>query len=145
VTAPALHLSLPAEAASARASRRAVTDWLRDVCGLAALCEIGEDLVLAVNEAVTNSVEHAYGFAGEAHVELSGEVDEPPGSPCRTVRITVRDKGGWKAPQDSGGLRGRGMALIEMLVDGVSVDASDCGTTVSMRRRVDCALRAALA
>lgn len=116
-----------------------MTAWLRKVCGLMDLCEIGEDLVLAVSEAVTNSIEHAYGFRSESQVLLCGEVVQQESS--RAVRFTVADEGGWKTPCDSHGLRGRGLSMIEMLVDGLTVDSGEHGTTVCMQRRVDCPAR----
>jgi anti-sigma regulatory factor (Ser/Thr protein kinase) len=92
-----------------------------------------------VSEAVTNSIEHAYEFRGGAQVLLQGEVLDTGST--RAVQLTVVDEGGWKTPADSGGLRGRGMAMIEMLVDDVTVKADEHGTTVCMHRRVDCPAR----
>lgn len=108
----------PAVPPTLRRIRRAVRDYLRQAD---ATPEEIADLVLAVGEASSNVVEHAYGPAGgllEVHVEISG----------RTVTATVRDTGNWREARGTD--RGRGTALMRGLVDSVRVDQSDRGTRV---------------
>jgi hypothetical protein len=51
----------------------------------------------------------------------------------RTVVITVSDTGRWRAPADSTGYRGRGLALIGELTDTHEVQPGPTGTTVTFR------------
>jgi anti-sigma regulatory factor (Ser/Thr protein kinase) len=84
-------------------------------------------VVLAVNEAVANAIEH--GRAERARVVVEAEIDE------LVLRATVRDRGRWlDRPSDPD--RGRGLLLMEALMDEVAVDRSPEGTTLTLRRRV---------
>jgi anti-sigma regulatory factor (Ser/Thr protein kinase) len=47
---------------------------------------------------------------------------------------TVRDSGSWRDRR--GEHRGRGLSIIEKLMDDVNVAAEDDGTVVTMRRRL---------
>src|SRR5947209_9174609 len=66
-----IHLRIPAKAEYITLCRLALT-------GLAQLREIGDDtmadLKLALTEAVSNSVRHAYGPNGDGHVEITYEL-----------------------------------------------------------------------
>ena len=82
---------------------------------------------LAVSEAVSNVVLHAYpGEPGEVHVRVEREQ--------RTLLITVEDDGGGMLPRpDSPGL-GLGLPLIAQLVDGLEVGRRQGGgTSLCMR------------
>ena len=46
--------------------------------------------------------------------------------------VTVRDYGAWRAPR--GQNRGRGLKLMETLMDDVNVRREQTGTTVELRR-----------
>lgn len=88
---------------------------------------LGGDLLLAVGEACTNSVEHAYGPAGgDVHLRLELLDGE--------VVITVRDRGHWRPAR--GKNRGRRLTLMQKCGDDVQIDRSDEGTTVVIRRRL---------
>ena len=50
------------------------------------------------------------------------------------VLIIVSDFGGWREPRGTD--RGRGLPLMEALMDSVQVDPSSEGTTVQLRRRL---------
>lgn len=98
-----------------------------------------DDLVLAVNEAVSNSIEHGYGLRPEipdppnesALIGVHGEVvTEPDGS--RRVELTIRDAGRWVVPGD-GGNRGQGVRIMRACVEEVTVDTAAGGTTVVLR------------
>jgi two-component sensor histidine kinase len=94
-----------------------------------------DDIVLAINEAVSNSIEHGYGIgaedpAGAGTVELRGEIAD------HHVTFTVRDKGVWRPPvDDPKSTRGQGIRLMRACVDQVTIDATDEGTTVVLRGR----------
>lgn len=89
--------------------------------------ELGEAIVLAVDEAVSNAVEHAYrGPVGDVQV-LAG------GRPCQDgVAVMVSDHGAWSTPAAEPGFRGRGLAMMRELADRHSIDHSPSGTTVRL-------------
>jgi anti-sigma regulatory factor (Ser/Thr protein kinase) len=83
------------------------------------------DIVVACQEACANAVEHAYAPGDEA---FEVEADRSG----RTIQITVRDQGRWRRPR--GRHRGRGMPIMEALMDSVDVEHTAVGTTVVLRR-----------
>jgi anti-sigma regulatory factor (Ser/Thr protein kinase) len=120
-----MELTLPAEPMELSSLRRAMQLWLAE-------CAASEtesyDIVLACNEACANAIEHAYG-PGDAsvHIDAAFADDE--------VAITIRDQGRWREPR--GDHRGRGLGLIETLMDSVNIVSDpDNGTKVSMTRRL---------
>ncbi|KAA9165641.1 SpoIIE family protein phosphatase [Amycolatopsis acidicola] len=118
----ALSMTLPAMPESLKEIRTAMRRWLS---ATGADDETSGDLLLAVGEACTNSVEHAYGPAGgtvSLHLELEGS----------DVVATVRDRGRWRAPRGSN--RGRGIMLMRKCCDHVELEQTDEGTTVTIRR-----------
>lgn len=121
--AEALDMIVPALPESLKDIRAAVRRWFA-TAGIAG--DLAGDLLLAVGEASTNSVEHAYGPAGgNVYVKLERAGDE--------AVITVRDTGHWRPAR--GQNRGRGLTLMSKCAD-VEVDRSDRGTTVVIRRVV---------
>ncbi len=120
-----LVLELPAEGRWLRGIRMALDEWLHGV-GAA-----GEDVPavhLAVVEAATNCIEHAYrGTSGwmwlDAVLDGAGR-----------LRVTVTDHGRWRIPPSGPDHRGRGLRLMHSLMDSVDVHRSDRGTTVTMSR-----------
>jgi anti-sigma regulatory factor (Ser/Thr protein kinase) len=127
-TAPAstdrLALTLPAEPEALITARRALRNWLGEV-GVDA--EALYDITLATGEACTNAIEHAYppGAASFDLEALRGDND---------VVVAVRDFGAWRPPR--GQNRGRGLKLMEALMDEVKVKREQTGTTVELRRLV---------
>jgi serine/threonine-protein kinase RsbW len=125
----ALHLVVPATPEHVGRLRRAVRRWLRSVLG-----DEDEDavdnLTLAASEALENAAEHAYAGHDEVGtMTLSARRDDTD----RAVVITVSDTGRWRAPADSTGYRGRGLALIGELTDTHEVQPGPTGTTVTFR------------
>jgi serine phosphatase RsbU (regulator of sigma subunit)/anti-sigma regulatory factor (Ser/Thr protein kinase) len=119
-----LLITLPADPSVLAQARRALRRWLR-ARGVA-----GEDIemvTLACGEACANAIEHAYSPAPAAF-ELKGRIDDGE------LELSVRDIGHWRAPR--GMNRGRGLAIIESVMDAVEVSATDQGTQVLMRRRL---------
>ena len=102
-----------------------------------------DDLVLALNEAVSNSIEHGYGLSAdpaplalpEPPVEVRGRVvTEPDGT--RRVELTVRDRGRWRPPVGgSSSSRGHGVTIMRACTDEVTVERGAHGTTVVLRGR----------
>jgi serine/threonine-protein kinase RsbW len=89
-----------------------------------------DDVVLAVHEAVTNSIEHGYAGVEPGDVVVSGRVDR--GRDGRFVHLVVRDTGRWRTPRDPG-FRGRGLPVMRGCMDGVTVRGDRTGTVVEMR------------
>jgi anti-sigma regulatory factor (Ser/Thr protein kinase) len=103
--------------------RSRMSDWLREQRWPED--RIGE-VVLALNEVVTNSVLHAYDGAG-GRVGLSAEVVVPfPG--MLTATFVVRDRGRWRHRRD--GEPGYGLQLVRELMDEVRIRREPEGTTV---------------
>ncbi len=118
-----LDLRLPARPTTLKALRRTVEDWAR-ATGLTD--DSLDDLQLAVGEAATNAVDHAYpdGEPGEFTCRVSGAVD-------RGVTVEIRDSGSWQSPAVDPGHRGHGLTVINALADTVHLSPSPTGTTIS--------------
>ena len=104
--------------------RRALRRWLHD---RGAAERSSNEIVLAVCEACTNAIEHAYSPA-PAHFELRARADG------ELLEIVVTDTGQWRPPQ--GEHRGRGLKIIDAAMDEVQVNTGERGTQVVMRRSV---------
>ena len=118
-------------------ARRAVTGWLAKVCGRAALCDVADDLVFAVSEAVTNCVDHAYRGRAPGDIRVEGSLSAPPGAP-RAVTVAVSDDGAWSEPDRDPGFRGRGLSMIRSSVTSLNLAAGRCGTTLTMTQQLGC-------
>ncbi|HZG92190.1 MAG TPA: SpoIIE family protein phosphatase, partial [Pseudonocardia sp.] len=121
----ALRMRLPADPRQLGVLRRAVARWCAEQgTGEDALT----DLQLALGEAATNAIEHAYLHGDAAHVQVdlertaTGELD-----------VRVGDAGRWRPPPADPGFRGRGLALIRDLATDVVVEPGPEGTTVRFR------------
>jgi PAS domain S-box-containing protein len=88
------------------------------------------DIVLVVNEACTNCVEHAYRDQPPGRMRVAAEIQ--PGSDGRELRISVTDFGSWKRPPADPGTRGKGLLLINTVGDRVDVEGTSVGTTVGV-------------
>jgi anti-sigma regulatory factor (Ser/Thr protein kinase) len=115
-------MTLPAEPEALITARRALRNWLAEV-GVDP--EALYDITLATGEACTNAIEHAYA-PGEASFDLEARRGEDD------VTVLVRDYGAWREPR--GQNRGRGLKLMQTLMDDVAVRREDSGTTVELRR-----------
>jgi anti-sigma regulatory factor (Ser/Thr protein kinase) len=119
-----LDLVMPALPWSLRDIRVAVRRWLSAV---GAAPRAVADLLVAVGEACTNAVEHAYGPDGgtvTVHLELQ----------LPDVLATVRDTGRWHPPR--GEDRGRGTLFMRNCSDDLRIDQGATGTNVVIRRRL---------
>jgi anti-sigma regulatory factor (Ser/Thr protein kinase) len=120
-----LQLVRPADPTTLAPMRRTLRRWL-------AACETTDaeshDIVLACNEAFANAVEHAYG-PGDGSVQLDAALAD------QEISIIVRDFGRWREPR--GENRGRGLNLIEAVMDSLTVVKGDReGTEVRMVRKL---------
>ena len=117
-------LDLPAEPASARTARHAVCELLEGV-----EADRG-GVMLAVSEAVTNAVLHAYSSdAPDGRIRVRAELLDH-----EALDVTVEDDGiGMRTRNDSPGI-GLGLPTISAVADGLEIDVrSGGGTAVRMR------------
>jgi serine/threonine-protein kinase RsbW len=132
--APTLDLVLAADWISPSVARDQVREWLRANGWSPAHTD---DLVLAVNEAISNSIEHGYrvGPHDAPHdetVEIHAVIRRARDG-SRRVEFTVRDKGVWQPPsEDEPSLRGQGLRLMRACVEHLVVDGGADGTTVTL-------------
>lgn len=119
-----------ADAVTAARLRRTLQRWLHDVAGMPS--GVHSDIVLAVNEALANCVEHAY----RAHrtvgtMTLQASYD----SAAQSIRVCVSDRGTWyrcppKRPNDPAA--SRGIMLMHALSEHCTIKARPSGTTVCL-------------
>jgi serine phosphatase RsbU (regulator of sigma subunit)/anti-sigma regulatory factor (Ser/Thr protein kinase) len=119
-----LELELPCRRTTLAPLRRTLRQWLSG--GRASRDEL-QDILVAVSEAATNAIEHAYGPI-EASYRVEGWLSED------RVIVTVSDSGSWRARR--GTERGRGTHLMRELMDGLELYASGAGTVVQLERRL---------
>jgi anti-sigma regulatory factor (Ser/Thr protein kinase) len=121
-----LQMRMPAEPIALRSVRRSLGRWLDQ-------CEASKtenyEIVLACNEAFANSIEHAYG-PGDGWIEMTAALLDDE------VSITVLDFGRWREPR--GANRGRGLTLIESVMDSVAIAKDpETGTRIQMMRKLE--------
>ena len=115
-----LEMRLPSEAGSVAVARRALGDLAGTVGAPVS------DVKLAVSEAVTNAVLHAFRDRDPGTITLHARLGR------QKLIIAVSDDGSGMRPNlDSTGL-GLGISLITKLASDVRFDSTDAGTTVSM-------------
>ena len=88
--------------------------------------DLAEDIVLAVDEAVSNAVEHAYRDRAPGPVRLWAHTGGAG------LTVVVDDRGCWRTPPPEPGCRGRGLSLIQLLAGHVELIRAATGTTVTM-------------
>jgi anti-sigma regulatory factor (Ser/Thr protein kinase) len=125
LTAPYVYIAMPALAQELSAVRARLRRWSQAV-QLAA--EQAEDLVLAVDEALANTIEHAY----SRHDSRPGAVTVFAGrlQPDPKVYVVVSDAGHWRLPTVPTGVRGRGVSMMKALADHFDLHHNENGTTV---------------
>jgi PAS domain S-box-containing protein len=106
--------------------RHQFSAWMRDAAVPDATIA---DIVLAVNEAAANSIEHAYRGHKPGKVRVEGENDGA------RVHVRITDKGSWKPAAADPGIRGRGLLLIRAVSDWLEMDCTPSGTVVNMSFR----------
>jgi anti-sigma regulatory factor (Ser/Thr protein kinase) len=117
-------LDLPAEPEALSSVRQSLERWLSEA---GTSRRDAHAIKVACGEACANAIEHAYRPGDAAFRIEASRVDSE-------VLIVVRDFGGWREPRGTD--RGRGLPLMEALMDFVQVDPSSEGTTVHLRRRL---------
>jgi serine phosphatase RsbU (regulator of sigma subunit)/anti-sigma regulatory factor (Ser/Thr protein kinase) len=112
----------PARAEALASVRHLLRRWLRHQ---GATDDETYDITVACQEACANAVEHAYAPGEEAF-----EVDAARNGAI--VEISIHDRGQWRRAR--GTHRGRGMPMMEALMDSVHVQHTADGTVVVLRR-----------
>jgi anti-sigma regulatory factor (Ser/Thr protein kinase)/putative methionine-R-sulfoxide reductase with GAF domain len=119
-----VEITLPARPLVVAGLRGTLARWLTSIGA-------GEndtfDIALSTSEAVTNSIEHAYG-AREA--DLTVRCDYAAG----VVTVTVSDDGRWRSSRPRGG--GRGIGIMRNLMDSVEIESDERGTVVTMTKQI---------
>jgi anti-sigma regulatory factor (Ser/Thr protein kinase) len=118
------HRSWPADPRQLSAIREDVRGWL----GPLDLTENArQDLVLAVSEAASNVLTHAYQSASEQDtLQMTYWIDGG------RVWLEVVDRGAWKTPTASAYGHGLGIPIMQRLVDSVMIQYGARGTSVLM-------------
>jgi anti-sigma regulatory factor (Ser/Thr protein kinase) len=124
-----MELTIPAAPAQLAGLRQAARHALREVPP-----QIADELVLALDEAATNAI--LYGSRGGDPVHVAVRVRDG------WVEATVVDHGPAQPPHhpppttDRLSSHGRGLWLLDRLVDQVRVERVKLGTRVTLRRRI---------
>jgi anti-sigma regulatory factor (Ser/Thr protein kinase) len=121
--ADAFRLEVPATADRLVDVRHRLLAWLEPI-GISETA--AADIVLVVNEACSNSVEHAYRDVDTGLILV--EANREGGR----IVVCIADQGVWRSPPDEPSTRGRGLPIMEAMSDGVQLDTSRTGTTVRM-------------
>lgn len=110
--------------------RQTLRSWLRELPQASA--EVSEDIILGVNEALANCVEHAYRAVDEiGTMRLQAGYDPA----AQTISVCVSDRGSWhrrppRHPRDP--RASRGIMLMHALADHCTINARPDGTTVCL-------------
>jgi PAS domain S-box-containing protein len=126
-----LALDMPSEPSALRSLRALLRRWLAQV--EAADVDV-HAIVMACSEACTNAIEHA-GAGPDETISFLAVLEDGE------VEVTVRDRGHWRdqrLPSD----QGRGLDLIDALMDDVQLETSPAGTVIRLRRRLSEPVRA---
>jgi serine phosphatase RsbU (regulator of sigma subunit)/anti-sigma regulatory factor (Ser/Thr protein kinase) len=115
----------PAEADALGGLRNLLRRWL---AGHGATSDETYDITVAVQEAAANAVEHAYAPGMNA---FSVNAEHRDGE----ITVVVADRGNWRSAR--GKNRGRGLPLMQGLMESVDVRREEGGTSVVLRRRLE--------
>ena len=123
-----VHRTWPANPHQLASIRTQIRGWLAPL-GLTE--ESKEDLVLAVNEAASNSVEHAYlsPTPGDT-VELTFWTE------AHAVCLEIVDHGAWRVSSGRSTVRGHGIEMMERLAASALVHYDARGTRVLLRHPI---------
>jgi len=120
-----LHLTVAAEPIVLAGLRAAFRRW---AVAVGASDVEARELELALGEAATNVVDHAYGPDG-GDVTVDAEIDDG------TVTVTVSDTGRWRAQRGTN--RGRGTLIMASFVDDMEVETGEDGTRVILTKALE--------
>jgi anti-sigma regulatory factor (Ser/Thr protein kinase) len=126
-----VHRAVVADVGAPSEVRRLLRQWL---AGLSWPADETDDLLLAVSEAVSNAVDHAYPPGRPGDVELRAHWESGPDD-TRYVVLVVRDHGVWRPQPVWHENRRRGLQLMRACTDVLEVDPGARGTTIRMTSR----------
>lgn len=107
--------------------RRTVGAWMEESPAIDEM--LTQDVLLGLDEAVSNAIEHAY--FGEAPDPISVVIRLHESA--ERLIVTVTDNGRWRA-QSTGPDRGRGLGIMRRLFDDVAIRTNESGTEIRMER-----------
>jgi anti-sigma regulatory factor (Ser/Thr protein kinase) len=119
-----LEMRLAAEPRVLSSLRQTLRRWMREHH---VSDKVMQDVLVATGEACNNAIEHGAAPLG-GWFEIEAEIDGD-------LNVVVRSAGDWRAPREDGG--GRGLPVMEALMDHVDVDRSGRGIVVRMQRKLD--------
>jgi serine phosphatase RsbU (regulator of sigma subunit)/anti-sigma regulatory factor (Ser/Thr protein kinase) len=123
---PSFDVSLEASPAVLAGLRRTLGRWLIKH-GVPA--DERFDITVATSEAAGNAVEHAYGLH-DAHFQVACSWTP------HEVKVVVRDTGVWRESTSRDHSRGRGLMIMDKLMDAAEVRSGEGGTTVTLVKRL---------
>ena len=119
-----LDLTFPADQGQLTPARAALRSWLVR-CGLSR--RMVQDVLVAAGEACANAIEHGHRDVPGTGIRLRAEAT------VTRLRVTVTDTGSWRTARPSPDpLRGHGIALMRALMEHVTIEAGEAGTSVNM-------------
>jgi serine phosphatase RsbU (regulator of sigma subunit)/GAF domain-containing protein/anti-sigma regulatory factor (Ser/Thr protein kinase) len=123
-----LQIDFPADVNRLADVRNSLRNWL-------IRAEVGpdqiHDVLIAAGEAVSNSIEHGHRESPEGVIRLRATVG------ADVVRLAIVDSGTWKTPLSTAQRhRGRGIQLMQALMQDVTIDRETDGTTVHLTARI---------
>jgi serine phosphatase RsbU (regulator of sigma subunit)/anti-sigma regulatory factor (Ser/Thr protein kinase) len=131
---PVRELVLPNEPSRISDVRQFVAAFLAD---LRTPVEVSSEVQLAVGEAVANACRHGRSETGRSELRVRCALDGPD------IEVTVADDGpGYVPPPrsyelpDTFASGGRGLFLMQAMMDDVTVEATPEGTVVTLRKKV---------
>lgn len=127
-----LRFEVPATADQLGEIRLRLSAWLESL-GVSGV--VAADIVLAVNEACTNCIEHAYRDGEPGLIEIEASVQ--PASEGGGIAICVADFGTWRTPPTQPTTRGRGLPIMAAISEDVDLQRTSAGTTVRITFALD--------
>ncbi|MEX2393148.1 MAG: SpoIIE family protein phosphatase, partial [Actinomycetota bacterium] len=123
-----LSLRMPAEPRMLARFRQTLRRWLHehDIHD-----GVAQDVLVACGEACNNAIEHGKAMRDgifEVEAAITGEGAD------LGLEVVVRNQGSWRERRDDGG--GRGLPVMEGLMDSVTVEEKEGGIEVRMRHRL---------
>jgi len=123
-----LEVTFPAESAQLAPVRATLRTWLSR-CDLSQ--KMVQDVLVAAGEACANAVEHGHRNAPGEQIQLRAAAT------VTQLRLTTTDTGRWKVARSANGTnRGHGIPLMRALMQQVTIEPGDAGTTVDMQLRI---------
>ncbi|MFL6133011.1 MAG: ATP-binding protein [Nocardioidaceae bacterium] len=122
---PRFDMTVAADPVVLVAVRQRLRSWL---AGLGWPDEHAEDIVLAVNEAVTNAIEHAHPEVAAVEIDIAGCA--VAGRDGARAIVRVADHGRWRPAPVGQRYRGHGVGVMHGCMDRVEFQPSTAGTTV---------------